>query len=404
MQETGFLFYNQRVTPLPRLLILYAEAGAGHRRAAEALSEELRERGAVVLLHDAMQCAHPVFRALYVGGGLNLITRHPHLYRAGYQLTDVPAVNRLLRGPRLQAQRLSTPDLFHTLNAFQPDAVMCTHFLPAELCAAWRRTGQLQVPLVTVITDFDPHFMWQHRGVDGYCVPTGQARARLIQDGFDPAIIHVTGIPIERRFAQRPDRIPAAHRLQLNPDRPIVLIMGGGLGAGPMEAVARSLLAHPLAAQIVFITGSNHHLRRKLKAMSPHWIVRGFVNNMPDWLAVADVAISKAGGLAASELLAAGVPTIVPRALTGHEALNAEYFASTGAARLVDSAAVAVALADRLLHDPIAREALRCSALRAARPGAAAQIVDLTLNAARAVTHYSSLVTDHVAHPSLSSL
>ncbi|MFN8595107.1 MAG: glycosyltransferase [Anaerolineae bacterium] len=62
-----------------------------------------------------------------------------------------------------------------------------------------------------------------------------------------------------------------------------------------------------------------------MKSLSPDWIVRGFVDNMPDWLAAADVAISKAGGLA-SELLAAGVPTIVPLRLTGHEAINAEFF------------------------------------------------------------------------------
>lgn len=382
MEKPGFFIYNHRVAP-SRILILYAEAGAGHRRAAEALATALNERGATVTRRDAMQLAHPVFRAVYVGGGLNLITRHPQLYHFGYRLTDVPAINHVLRGPRLRAQRLSTPRLFHTITTFQPELVICTHFLPAELCASWRRSGQLTIPLCTVVTDFDPHFLWQHDGTDRYCVPTDEARARLIHDGIDPAIIHVTGIPIEAQFAHQPDRLAAAQRVLLDPGQPVVLIMGGGLGVGAMEAIARSLLVHPLDAQIVFITGSNHDLRRKLKAMSRPWIVRGFVANMPDWLAVADVAISKAGGLAASELLASGVPTIIPRGLTGHETMNAAYFASTGAALLVDSAAGALAQADRLLRDPIARATMRRSALQAARPDAAALIADLTLHAAQ---------------------
>jgi processive 1,2-diacylglycerol beta-glucosyltransferase len=175
------------------------------------------------------------------------------------------------------------------------------------------------------------------------------------------------------------------------------------LGVGALESVARSLLARPLAAQLVFITGSNHALRRRLKTMSPDWIVRGFVANMPDWLAAADVAISKAGGLAGSELLAAGVPTIIPRALTGHEARNAHYLAATGAALLAESAAESLAQADRLLHQPPEREAMRRAALRAARPNAAALVAERAMSAAT-FTPYAVHLTHHVDHPSLSTL
>ncbi len=397
------------MTTSPRILILYAEAGAGHRRAAEALAEELLARGAAVQQQDVMRLAHPMFRAAYVGGGLSLITHHPRLYGAGYHFTDVPAVDRLLRAPRLLAQQISLPRLFQAITAFQPDVLVCTHFLPTELCAGWRRTGRLSIPLHTVITDFDPHFFWQHSGVDAYYVPTEAARNRLIRDGIDPVMIHATGIPIEQRFACQPDRGAAARRLRIDLDRPVLLIMGGGLGVGAIEAVARRLLAHPLDAQCVFITGSNHDLRRKLKAMSHRWIVRGFVDNMPDWLAVADVAISKAGGLAASELLAMGVPTLVPRVLTGHEARNADYFASTGAALRVDAAAEAVAQAERLLRDPIEREVMRQAGWHAARPLAARRIADLIWHAARAacpvpeLAQPAALLTQHVSHSPVSS-
>ena len=366
--------------PSPRILIFYAEAGAGHRRAAEAIAQPLIACSATVALHDALRFTHPLFRAVYAGGGLGLITRLPRLYQLAYHISDQPSVDRVLRGPRYRTQQISTRALRRTIDTFQPDAIICTHYLAAELCAGWRRSDQLRVPLYTVITDFDPHFMWQHSGTDGYCVPTDAARDRLIHDGVDPAIITVTGIPIDPRFAALPDRPVAARRLQLDPDRPVVLIMGGGLGVGLMESIGWALRAQPLDAQIAFITGQNHTLRRKLKAMSvsqpEKWIVRGFVNNMPDWLAVADVALSKAGGLAGSEMLAAGVPTIIPCRLTGHEALNAQYLASTGAALLVDSATAGVAQADRLLHEPQLREIMRCAALQAARPDAAALIAD----------------------------
>jgi len=395
------------VTHSPRIAIFYAEAGAGHRRAAEAIAQPLIEHGASVALHDALRFTHPLFRAVYAGGGLGLITRLPRLYQLAYHISDQPSVDRVLRGPRYRTQQISTRALRRTIDSFQPDAVICTHYLAAELCAGWRRSHHLRVPLYTVITDFDPHFMWQHVGTDGYCAPTEAARDRLIHDGIDPAIITVTGIPIDPRFAALPDRVVAAQRLQLDPDRSVVLIMGGGLGVGLMGAIAQALRAQPLDAQIVFITGHNHALRRKLKALTlsqpDKWIVRGFVNNMPDWLAVADVALSKAGGLSGSELLAAGVPTIIPCQLTGHEALNAQYLASTGAALLVATADEGVAQADRLLHQPQAREAMRRAARHAARPDAAALIADRVIHAAHSHTRYSLLVTNHVDTPSLST-
>jgi len=392
------------VTNLPRVLIFYAEAGAGHRRAAEALAATLRTQGAIITAQDAMRFVLPLFRAVYVGGGLGLITRLPRLYRLAYHISDQPSVDRVLRGPRYRTQQISTRSLRSTIDSFQPDAIICTHFLSAELCAGWRRSGKLHVPVYTVITDFDPHFMWQHAGTDRYFVPTNAARNRLVHDGVDPAIIAVTGIPIDPRFAALPDRVAAARRLRLDPQRPMVLIMGGGLGVGMMEAVAHALRTHPLAAQLVFITGSNHALRRKLKAMSRSWIVRGFVDNMPDWLAVADVAISKAGGLAGSELLAAGVPTIIPCRLTGHEAMNAQYLASTGAALLVDSASAGVAQADRLLHDLRARDNLHRAALQAARPQAAALITELVLDATVRVSHAAPYMSGTVPSYSISRI
>lgn len=392
------------MTTTSRILLLYATAGAGHRRAAEAVTERLRAAGAQVLSLDVMAFAHPVFRSLYVGGGLRLITRLPRLYGLAYRATDQRLVNRLLRGPRLRTQQFSTPRLWQTLQAFQPDAVISTHFMASELCAGWRRSGELTAPLITVVTDFEPHYMWQHGGTDLYCVPTVEAADRLAHDGLDRTRVAITGIPIDPAFAQRPDRAAARDRVQLARDRRMVIIMGGGLGVGRLDQLAQHLIAQPLDAQVVFITGQNRALRRRLRAMNADWIVRGLVDNMPDWLAAADVALSKTGGLAASELLAAGVPTIVPLTLSGHEAANAAYFASTGAAVIAPSADRAVAEARRILSNHDLRQGMIAAAQRAAKPAAAAEVAQLALSVAQSsITRHSTHVASHVAHPALST-
>lgn len=392
--------YNQCVSPVPRILVLYATAGAGHRRAAEAIAEQLRDR-AVVAVQDIIGFTHPLFRTLYVGGGLGLITRWPRLYGVAYRVSDKPGFDRLIRKPRQRAQQLGAPRLEKAIRAFEPDVIVSTHFLSSELCAARRLTQRLTAPLITVITDFEPHHMWQHPGTDLYCAPSEAAAERLIDDGIDPNAIKVTGIPISAAFHLQPDRTTARDRIGLQPDRPMVLIMGGGLGVGAMEQVAQALQHQPLDAQLVFIAGNNRILRRKLKSLSSEWIVRGFVDNMPDWLAAAEGAISKAGGLAASELLAAGVPTIVPLHLTGHETANAEYFAATGAARIAPTADRAVSEMRQLLADPVQHQSMIDAAKRAAKPEAAADIAQLALALASADTHYSLAVTSYVEHSTL---
>jgi processive 1,2-diacylglycerol beta-glucosyltransferase len=289
--------------------------------------------------------------------------------------------------------------LYHAITAFQPDAIVCTHFLPAELCAGWRESNHINVPVYTVVTDFEPHRMWQHRGLDGYFVATGEAADRLINDGIDRSIIQVTGIPIQTEFASVRDRVTAKTRLAIDPDRSLLLLMGGGLGVGGIDLLARSLVLRPIDSQVAFITGHNRTLRRRLRQQAPHWIVRGFVGNMPDWLAAADVVISKAGGLAASELMAAGVPTIIPPSLRGHETSNAEYFTACGAAIKADSIPDAIDQAAALLQDRSRQQEMRSAAQRFARPNAAADVADYVVHGACSVEH-PALRTTHHAIPS----
>jgi processive 1,2-diacylglycerol beta-glucosyltransferase len=380
------------VISTPHILLLYATAGAGHRRAAEAVADQLQAQGALVLALDVPAYMQPLFRRLYVGGGMNLITRLPRLYGLAYRATDRRTIDRLLRGPRLRTQQISAARLRHALHTFEPQAVVSTHFLGSELCAGWRRTGDLAAPLITVVTDFEPHYMWQHAGTDVYCVPTDAAADRLTREGIARARVAITGIPIDPAFAPPPDRAAARDRVQLDRNRAVVLIMGGGLGVGGLDWLARGLIDRPLDAQVVFITGQNHALRRRLRTLNPDWIVRGLVDNMPDWLAAADVALSKAGGLAASELLAAGVPTIIPRGLTGHEALNAAYFASTGAALIAPSVEQVVAAAHQILSDPIRRRAMIDAALRAAKPDAAEAVAQIALRHAQPIPRPASFI------------
>ncbi len=365
----------------PRIMLLHASTGAGHRRAADAVGHALRARGARVEMVDTVRYIHPLFRLVYVSGGLSIITRLPRVFGALYRLTDRQVVDRWMRLPRYGAQRVSARPLMRLVRQFAPDAAICTHFLPAELLAAWRRKGKLPAPAYVVITDFEPHRLWEHTGIDAYCVASDYAAQRLLDDGIRRDAIHVTGIPISLDFTQRFEQPALKARLGADPDRPLALVTGGGLGAGAIESIARTALRRRAEAQFVFVAGSNAHLRVRLERQvaGAGWRALGFVTNMHEWLAAADVAIGKAGGLTGSEMLAAGLPFVVPPGLSGHEDRNAAFLQACGAARVATSIDEAVTLALSIARQADLRERMHAAAQRAARPHAAHTVAAIVL-------------------------
>jgi processive 1,2-diacylglycerol beta-glucosyltransferase len=140
----------------------------------------------------------------------------------------------------------------------RPTAVVCTHFLPLEALAPRRRRGLLACPLYCVITDFTAHPFWAIDGIDASFVATAAVREELAAWGVAWDSIHVSGIPIDPRFAQGPlDRAEARAQFQLAPDRPTVLLMGGGNGVGPLASLAECVLDLPSAPQLLVVCGKN---------------------------------------------------------------------------------------------------------------------------------------------------
>lgn len=328
-----------------------------------------------------MRYLHALFRMVYVGGGLGMITRLPRVFGTIYRITDRRGVDRLMRLPRYGAQRLSARRLMRFIRHFSPDAAICTHFLPAELLAAWRRKGKLAAPLYVAITDFEPHRIWEHTGVDGYFVSSDLAARRLMADGVSPDSVHVTGIPISADFSRRFNRAALRLRLGVDAERPVVLVTGGGLGAGSLESIARAAMERRAEAQFVFVAGGNTRLRARLEQQvsGAGWRVLGFVSNIHEWMAAADVAIGKAGGLTGSEMLAAGLPFVVPPGVHGHEDRNAAYLERCGAARVTASIGEAVAAALSIASQPERHAQMCASARRVARPRAAHAIASIVL-------------------------
>ncbi len=388
----------------PRILVLSASVGAGHLRAAEAVELALRETvpDATVRCLDVLQLTNRTFRRLYGRGYLGLMNRAPHVHGYFYDLFDRPLTPPLPGGGaatgervplsptdrfRIAVERLNLGRFIRLLQAEPWDLVVNTHFLPAEIIASLRRQGRLDVPQVIVTTDFDTHRMWVHAPCEHYFPATEEGAHYLQYWGVPAADGSVTGVPIHPAVPARLEG-PGGDALAkhgLSTDRPIVhLQMAGGFGVvGPIEPMHASGSPADGPADRAGDGGRPQlpRLHRTRLEEDPDAAVRCTATTRPvlhaleidEYMAVADLVVSKPGGLTVAETLAAGGGDggWCSRC-RGRRAATAIICWRMGAAvRAANNLPQLVLKVNALLSDPERLARLRAAGARLARPNAA---------------------------------
>ncbi|MGE5177151.1 MAG: MGDG synthase family glycosyltransferase, partial [Hyphomicrobiales bacterium] len=302
-------------------------AGAGHEHAARAVAAALAEiaPGVATEVRDALEFSSHFLRATYASTYNRVLSRAPRVWGAVYKRTATPIGGRRQR-IRTKLATWGSRGYKHIFRRFDPDAILCTQFLPAEVLAQWREEGRVQVPVATVITDFAIHPVWVHRGMDRYFVATEKVKEELIDTGEVKADrIEVTGVPIHPRFAVPIEKKDARRELGLDPDpgRLTLLLMGGGYGWGPIEGMLEAVLDLPSSVQALVIAGRNERLRSRLgevaRGHEDRIKVHGYTDRVDLFLAASDVLIGKSGGMTCSEAMARGVPMLVYQPIPGQE-------------------------------------------------------------------------------------
>jgi processive 1,2-diacylglycerol beta-glucosyltransferase len=368
---------------MPRVLILHASVGAGHKRAGEALAAAFsRRQPGQVELADVLDYANPLFREAYAQSYLQMTDKLPGLWSYVYEQTDRD-IFRFTAEIRALADTIGARGLQRLLRDYAPRLIVCTHFLPVEVLAARKARARLQQPLYCVLTDYAAHAFWAYKNVDGYFVATDQTRAQLIERGVASELIRVTGIPVDPAIAIPKQSSEARASRQLPVDRPVVTLFGGGIDSRHVRLMVEELLRCGLRGTLVVVAGRNRGLQGDLSDLKGTEALElrtlGFVDYVDDLVVASDVVITKAGGLAVSEVLGRATPMIIINPIPGQEESNADYLAAVGAAisiRLPEHVPFAVT---QLLGDRFRLQQMRESAARAARPRAALDIAEAIL-------------------------
>jgi len=367
---------------LNQVLILSASAGAGHVRAGQALELALREREiARTVRHvDALELTNKVFRRLYSKLYLEMVDAAPKLLGCLYDYLDTPWEKERRR---LFVDKLNTRKLMKLLTDTQPDAVLCTHFLPAEIISWMRAKERFDRAQGIVVTDFDVHAMWLCHHYEAYFVALEETRVHLEQLAIPPEKIFVTGIPIDPVFAEARDPAQARNELGLAPEMTTLLLSAGGFGVGPIEKLVSALLLakHPL--QIVAICGRNALAKQRLESLlarsevGPHRVhVEGYTTQMDLYMSASDLLVGKPGGLTTSEALAKGLVMVIVNPIPGQEERNSDHLLEQGAAIRCNNLPTLGYKLDALLADAQRFERMRANVRKLARPDAARTIAE----------------------------
>jgi len=151
---------------------------------------------------------------------------------------------------------------------------------------------------------------------------------------------HVVGCPTNPRVSEG-DRSAALERYGLSGDRPILLVVGGSLGAQTINDLAIALARSPERAfDMVIVTGPRYHeaTRTALDPLPEGVTLVDYEDRMPEAYAAADLALCRAGSSTLAELTAVGLGSVLvpsPNVTDNHQEGNARGLEAVGAARVV---------------------------------------------------------------------
>lgn len=324
-----------------RILLLSERFGAGHTQAAHALAVSLRKLSPHVQTRviELGSFLNPKMAPLIIHAYRRTVTVQPKLVGFMYKTQYHRSLNRLTT---LALHRVFYTHAMAVMKQLKPDMIVCTHPIPNAVVSRLRKHG-LTAPLYTLITDYDAHAAWVSPAVSKYLVSTPEVKDKLMNHGVRAERIHVTGIPVHPKFWEKHDRdTKSAIRDKFGlKEMPTVLVMGGGWGLMDPNDVNELLTRWRGDVQFVFCIGSNEKLRNRLlrnprfRHENVHLI--GYTNEIDQLMDVADLLVTKPGGMTCTEALAKGIPMLFYSPLPGQEEENCHYFTAKGYGEPIES-------------------------------------------------------------------
>jgi len=356
----------------PHIVFYFSDTGGGHRSAAEAVIEainlEYKNKVTIEMVDFFKDYAPPPFNR--VGDMYPYMVKAPRLWGAGFHATDGRTQARFITTTMWPIARQAAKELVRSHPA---DLIVTVH--PFANSFALKALGINRPPFITVVTDMvTTHALWYDKRADQILVPTETARQRAIKYNMPEEKIRVVGLPVADKYCKPLGRKSTLRKkLGWPVDKPIVLMVGGGEGMGPLAKTAREIDASGLDVSLVIVCGRNQKLKASLEAEK--WenptLIFGFTRDMPDFMRASDFIVTKAGPGTIAEALNAELPIILYSKLPGQEDGNVTFVVEEGAGVWAPKPQDVVRALTRWISRPVEKQKVIENCRRAGRPKAA---------------------------------
>ncbi|WP_238885975.1 glycosyltransferase [Clostridium sp. YIM B02551] len=307
-----------------RILILTAATGQGHNSVAYSLKKELELQGNDVNCIESFRVTGDKLDKFMTGGYEILATKTPSLFGLLYKVSNHKltshGINKLI-------EKCTKEDILKIIEEYKPNLIISTHPLLVSVVASLKNDGSINVPFISVVTDYKAHRAYVEENVDAYVVGSEYTKESLVYNGVEEKKIHTFGIPVKRDFL----KTTANHK---NDDLFTILLMGGSMGLKSMKKALKRLMLASVPLRVIAVCGNNEVLKNQLESiyssvpLDKELVVLGYTNNIPDLMDISDVIITKPGGITVTEALTKKLPLIIPYYIPGQEEENARYLLS----------------------------------------------------------------------------
>ena len=373
---------------MKKVLIFYASYGGGHLSAAKSIKQYIDENYEDVqtTMIDCVKYINKALDSVTTAAYREMAKKAPWAWEKVYYKSKDGLVAKV----STTSNKIMAVKMAKLFREYKPDMVISTHPFSSQITAYLKQKKKTNCTLATVLTDFVPHEQWTvgNKFTDLYFVSNEGLKQALIDNGVERKKINVTGIPISQKFLKEYNKEEIYESFGLVPDKKTVLFFGGGeYGLGKDKTIAiLNTLTEFENIQVVAIAGKNEKLKIAFEEVVKEKNKEGsikvlpFTDKVPELMHIADLVITKPGGLTVSESLVSSLPLILINPIPGQESENAEFLEDAGAAIWIRKISDPRDVISSVLSNEKKLEYMKENSIKLARPNSTRDICEICFN------------------------
>ena len=371
-----------------KVLIFYASYGGGHLNAAKSIENCIKTnyKDIDVEMIDCMKYVNKTIEKVTTAAYREMAKKVPWAWGRIYSDAQKgPLAHITTRSNKIMAIKL-----LKLLREKKPELIISTHPFGSQMCSYLKRKNKINSKIATIMTDFAPHDQWLvgYEYTDYFFVAHNKMKDYLISKGISESKVFDTGIPISENFQKQYNKKEIFDKYNLDESKFTILFFGGGefgLGKTRTVQIFNNFVEETKNnnIQIIAISGKNPKMKSAFEevvnsndANSTVKIIE-FSNEVPKLMAIANLVVTKPGGLTTSESLASHLPMVVINPIPGQEEENAEFLESKNIAVWIKKSDNSKEIIESLLNNKEKISIMKENTKILARPNSTRDICDI---------------------------